>query len=55
MPAAALARTNAGVPMVGLFMSRQTGPVAKVIDSLVLVWSASEAEEWWGQILFLPI
>lgn len=55
MPAAALARIDRGQPLPGLFMTRQTGPVAPLIDSLVLIWSASEAEEWQGQIVFLPL
>ena len=55
MPAAALARLSGGQAMPGLFMSRQRGPVAPTIDSLVLIWSASEAEEWRGEILFLPL
>jgi hypothetical protein len=29
--------------------------VAEVIDSLVLIWSSSEAEEWQGQVVFLPL
>jgi hypothetical protein len=29
--------------------------VGPVIDSLILIWSASEAEEWSGQVLFLPL
>ena len=57
MPAHAHAhrRLAAGLPVTGLLMVRQTAPVADVIDSLVLVWSSSEAEEWQGQIAFLPL
>ena len=55
MPAAAFARLSAHLPMPGLFLSRQTGAAAPVIDSLVLIWSASDAEEWQGQVLFLPL
>ena len=40
--------------MAGLFMVRQSDPMGPVID-LVLIWSASEAEEWQGQVWFLPI
>jgi predicted nuclease of predicted toxin-antitoxin system len=55
MPAHARRRLAAGLPVAGLLMVRQTDPVAEVIDSLVLVWSSSEAEEWQGQIVFLPL
>lgn len=55
MPAAALARGAAGLPMLGLFMAQQRGPVAPIIDSLILIWSATEAEEWVGEIVFLPL
>jgi hypothetical protein len=55
MPAQAYARIAASEPMRGLFMVRQTQPIAAVIDSLVLIWSASEAEEWRNQVRFLPL
>ena len=46
---------DAGGTMAGLLMVQQTRPMGPVIDSLVLIWSASEAEEWVGQIRFLPL
>jgi len=55
MPGHAQARLAAGQPLAGLLMVRQTHPIAPVIDSLVLIWSASEAEEWQNQIVFLPL
>lgn len=55
MPAAALARIERSLSMPGLFMARQTSPIGPIIESLVLIWSTSEAEEWKDQILFLPI
>lgn len=55
MPAAALARISANQRMTGLLMARQNAAVGPLIDSLVLIWSASEAEEWLDQILFLPL
>src|SRR5258708_6601348 len=45
MTAHAFARIAAAEPMRGLLMVRQTQPIAPVIESLVLIWSASEAEE----------
>jgi hypothetical protein len=55
MPAHAHARMRGGQAMAGLLMVRQDQPIGPVIDSLVLIWSASEAEEWHSQIGFLPL
>ncbi|MDQ3701286.1 MAG: DUF5615 family PIN-like protein [Chloroflexota bacterium] len=55
MPAAANKRLAVGLPLAGLLLVRQTGPIADVIDCLVLIWSSSEAEEWRGQVVFLPL
>ena len=46
---------DAGGTMAGLLMVQQTKPIGPVIDSMVLIWSASEAEEWIGQVRFLPL
>jgi predicted nuclease of predicted toxin-antitoxin system len=55
MPGNAQTRLADGKPVAGLLMVRQIQPIAAVIDSLVLIWSASDAEEWHGQIQFLPL
>ena len=55
MPSAAYARIDSGHPMPGLLMAPQRAPVADIIDSLLLIWTASEAEEWNWQVWFLPI
>ncbi len=51
----AMERIHRGEPMTGLLLVRQQ-PVAfrAVINNLVLIWSASEAEEWHGKVSFLP-
>ena len=54
MPATAYARLSDGRPFPGLFMVRQASPIRAVIESLVLVWAASELEEWQNQVVFLP-
>lgn len=54
MPAAAYARLGAGGSFPGLFMVQQTSPIGLVIENLVLIWSASELEEWKDQVVFLP-
>jgi hypothetical protein len=48
------ARIAAGQTMPELLMVQQSEPIGPVIDSMVLIWSASEAEEWAGQVRFLP-
>jgi predicted nuclease of predicted toxin-antitoxin system len=55
MTAAAYARIEAGEPMPGLLMVRQTEPIAPIIESVLLIWTASEMEEWDGQVWFLPV
>ena len=42
MPAEAYARLSRGEKIAGLLMARQTDPVGKIIDNLVLIWSATE-------------
>jgi Domain of unknown function (DUF5615) len=55
MPAAAYARLAVNKTIGGLLMVQQTSPVGAIIDNLLLVWSASEAEEWNNQVCFLPL
>jgi hypothetical protein len=55
MPAAAYARIDAAREMPGLLMVKQSHPIAPVIESLALMWSASEPEEWDGHVWFLPL
>jgi hypothetical protein len=55
MTAAAHVRLASARPLAGLFMVQQSHPIGPIIDSLVLIWSASEAEEWDGQVCFLPL
>ncbi len=55
MPAAAYARASTGKSFSGVFMVQQTLPIGPVIEDLVLIWSASEFEEWIDQVVFLPL
>jgi hypothetical protein len=55
MPAAAYARLEASSPMAGVLMVKQSESVAQVIDDLILLWSASEAEEWQNAVAFPPL
>jgi hypothetical protein len=54
MTAAAYDRIVAGEPMAGLFIAAQQAALASIIDTLLVVWSASEAEEWHNQVRYLP-
>jgi predicted nuclease of predicted toxin-antitoxin system len=55
MRAAANARLEAGQPFSGLFLVHQRDPLNWIIPDLVLIWNASEGEEWAGQVNFLPL
>src|SRR5947209_15723452 len=50
MPAEANARVAAGQAMPGLLLVQQRRPYRRVIEDLVLIAVASEAEEWVNQI-----
>ena len=39
----------------GVFLFPQTVPVAQAIDTLVLIWAASEASEWVNRLVYLPL
>ena len=47
MPGHAFALLDAGKAMHGILMVQQTKPIEPVIASLVLIWSASEAEDYY--------
>jgi predicted nuclease of predicted toxin-antitoxin system len=55
MSAHARARIEAGQPMHGMFLVLQTTPIRPVIESLIVISVASEAEEWINQIRYLPL
>jgi hypothetical protein len=43
-------RSSAGVLIVG-----QQLPHSVVVEELLMIWTASEAEEWLNRICFIPI
>lgn len=51
---AAKSRIRAGALLGGLFLTSQASRRRRIAESLVLVWSASEGEEWRDRIEFLP-
>lgn len=54
MIAAASARIAAGQPMPGLLLAHQAKPVVQIIESLLIIWAASEADEYANGIFYLP-
>jgi hypothetical protein len=48
-------RLDAGKPASGLFIvPQQSAAIGEIIESLLLVWTASQADEWRNQIVYLP-
>jgi hypothetical protein len=39
----------------GMFLVRQHAAIGVVIEDLVLIWAASDAEEWKNRILNIPL
>ena len=55
MKSAAEQRIMHGGSIHGLFLVPQSRPTRLVADSLVLIWTASEFEEWCDRIVYLPL
>ena len=51
----AVQRVDAASPMAGLLLAPQFRSTRAIADSLVLIWSATEMEEWTDRIVYLPI
>jgi hypothetical protein len=48
-------RLAAGTPTPGVFiLTQQESAIGEIIESPLLVWAASQAEEWPHQIAYLP-
>jgi hypothetical protein len=47
-------RIASGQPFAGLIVVRRKQPFGKIVESLQLIWTATEAEEWAGRIEFIP-
>jgi hypothetical protein len=54
MIAAAERRVKNGQFMPGLFLAPQVHSTGSIVDSLLMIWGASEFEEWNNRIEFLP-
>lgn len=55
MSAAASERIKRGSSVSGLLLAAQNAPTAEMVNSLLLIWNASEAEEWANRIWYLPL
>ncbi len=50
-----LHRFTATVRSPGVILLREGISIATAIEELVLIWSASEAEEWFNRLVWLPM
>ena len=50
-----LERLAGGKSSPGLFVAPQRHAIGEIVSSLLLVWTASRAEEWRDRIIYLPI
>ena len=48
-------RMTSGQPFAGLLVVRRRQPLRRIVESLQLIWTATEAEEWVGRIEFIPL
>ena len=55
MPAHFRQYIRAGVKSPGVILLREGISIAVAIEELVLIWSASEAEEWINRLLWIPL
>jgi Domain of unknown function (DUF5615) len=48
-------RVAAGMPAPGMFiLPQQSAAIGAIIESLLLVWMASQSDEWRNQMVYLP-
>ena len=46
---------NEGNQSSGLLIVPQAAPVADIIESILLIWTASDADEWADRVAWLPL
>lgn len=54
MPDFAYARVREGEPLPGVFVVDDQAPMGQVIDDLLIVLGASDADEWRNRVIYLP-
>jgi predicted nuclease of predicted toxin-antitoxin system len=55
MPLRAYARVMAGNPMPGVVVCGQDVPIRQAIEDIILLDEASDAGEWDGVVMYLPL
>lgn len=46
---------SASTQSPGVILLREATPISAAIEELVLIWEASEAEEWIGRLAWIPL
>ena len=54
MPVHFAARVGSGARSPGVLLALPSAPLGEIIESLVIIWSASQDKEWSDQIHYLP-
>jgi hypothetical protein len=54
MPVYFAARCQSGLKSPGVLLVTQSAAIAEIIESLLIIWSASQEAEWADQIHYLP-
>jgi hypothetical protein len=49
------AEFQAAVRSPGVILLRAATPISTAIEEIMLIWSASEAEEWTGRLVWIPL
>ena len=49
------ARFTAGAQSPGVILLREAISISTAIEELILIWSASQAEEWDGRLVWIPL
>ena len=49
------ARFAAAKRSLGVILLREAIPISTAIEELLLIWSASDAEEWEGRLVWIPL
>jgi hypothetical protein len=44
-----------GAQSPGVVLLREAIPIATAIEELLLIWSASDAEEWINRLIWIPL
>ena len=55
VPDVAFARIERGEVMPGVFLWRRKASLGEVLADLMLIARASEADEWAGRVIYLPL